>query len=279
MHAHKDNLPVVAVKLNGAGPYDFLVDTGATVTVVDPALFAELGLKAEGAMKITTAAGATTYSRSRVKEVSVEGLAVEDVKVIGMNAVSGARGILGENFLQHFDLLIDNQHRKITLDAGSELAESFDGERLPITFTEPTGGGAVRSRPMVSLKVPAYSSRPVKLLLDSGVDQVMLTGRGTMQPVAPGNVRLVKTVNGPMTCTSGEDKLDWGKTTMHGVTLVTCESSVANALEEDGLLPTAIFKQIFISHGGAYAIVNPGKRKAGLQEVVAADPLIAGLLR
>src|SRR5437899_305060 len=39
---------IVPVTINHTGPYDFLVDTGAQVTTVDPALAAELHLKIEG---------------------------------------------------------------------------------------------------------------------------------------------------------------------------------------------------------------------------------------
>ena len=276
MRPYKDTRAVVAVKLNGAGPYDFLVDTGANVTVLDAGLFAELGLKAEGATKQTTSAGVNTISLATVEEVAVAGLTVRGVKVIASKNLPGVRGILGENFLQHFDILIDNQRREITLDAGSRLAGSFDGERLAIDFGAHAVGTELGGRPTVSVSVPAYGAHPVKLLLDSGADRVTLTGSGTMQPKTSGNVYMVSTVNGSMTCTSGENRLDWGKTSMRGLTLLTCESAAARA--QDGLLPTAIFKQIFISHAGSYAIVNPAKRKAG-QEIAAADPLIAKGLR
>ena len=39
MRPYNGRRPVVAVKVNGAGPYDFMVDTGATVTVLDTSLF------------------------------------------------------------------------------------------------------------------------------------------------------------------------------------------------------------------------------------------------
>src|SRR5260370_25888498 len=39
---------VVPVTINHTGPYDFLVDTGAQVTSVDPALSSELHLRIEG---------------------------------------------------------------------------------------------------------------------------------------------------------------------------------------------------------------------------------------
>src|SRR5258707_14775227 len=39
---------IVRVTVNHTGPYDFLVDTGSQVTIVDPALAAELHLRIEG---------------------------------------------------------------------------------------------------------------------------------------------------------------------------------------------------------------------------------------
>jgi predicted aspartyl protease len=129
MRPSKGARTVVAVKLNGAGPYDFMVDTGATVTVLDIALFHELGLQAEGSSGVTSSAGVTNQIRSVVKEVALDCLSSQNIAVVSMKSpVAGSddravRGILGENFLRHFDILFDNQHRKITLDEVADLAD------------------------------------------------------------------------------------------------------------------------------------------------------------
>src|SRR6202030_1766920 len=44
---------IIPVKINHTGPYDFLVDTGAQVTTVDPALAAELHLRTQGTVGVT----------------------------------------------------------------------------------------------------------------------------------------------------------------------------------------------------------------------------------
>ena len=54
------SLVVVPVKINHSGPYDMVVDTGAQVTTIDPALSAELHLPADGTAGVI---GAGVYGR------------------------------------------------------------------------------------------------------------------------------------------------------------------------------------------------------------------------
>jgi hypothetical protein len=86
MRPYKGARSVVAVKLNGVGPFDLMVDTGATVTVLDPALFDELGLRAEGSSLITSAGGITNQARSVVKEVTLDGLSAQNIAVVRMKS-------------------------------------------------------------------------------------------------------------------------------------------------------------------------------------------------
>src|ERR1700685_3713928 len=82
MRPYKGIRAVVAVKVNGAGPYDFMVDTGATIPVLDTALFHELGLQARGSSRIVSAAGVTNQVLSQVNEITLDGLSVQNVKVV-----------------------------------------------------------------------------------------------------------------------------------------------------------------------------------------------------
>jgi predicted aspartyl protease len=115
MRPYKGARAVVAVKVNGAGPYEFIVDTGATITVLDKALFHELGLQAMGSSRIVSSAGVTNQILSQVKEITLDGLSVQNIKVVSMQSplqgsdYRAVRGVLGENFLRHFDILFDIQ--------------------------------------------------------------------------------------------------------------------------------------------------------------------------
>jgi predicted aspartyl protease len=261
--------------LNGAGPYDFMVDTGATVTVLDTALFQELGLPVEGSSRITSSAGVTNQIRSVVKEVALDGLSAQNIAVVSMKSpVAGfderaVRGILGENFLRHFDILIDNQHRKMTLDAVADLADSLAGERLPITFPPLPRDDENRYRPMISVKVEA--SGHANVLLDSAATELILLRRGN-QLKGFGDTR-VTTVNGRLTCQSTKGRVFLGKGTVSDLPIVSCQGASVKENESQGLLPTVVFKQIFISHAGSYAIVNPAKRSSIPAEIAIVRPL------
>src|ERR1700748_1758827 len=43
---------VLAVSINHSGPYDFLLDTGTQITMVDPSLAAELDLKTQDSARV-----------------------------------------------------------------------------------------------------------------------------------------------------------------------------------------------------------------------------------
>src|SRR3954454_12769533 len=49
-------LLIIPVKINQSGPFDFMVDTGSQLNVIDPALAAELNLKSQGTVGLVATA-------------------------------------------------------------------------------------------------------------------------------------------------------------------------------------------------------------------------------
>src|SRR5260370_30895550 len=49
-------LLVIPVKINHSGPFDFMVDTGSQLNVIDPALAAQLDLKSQGTVGLVATA-------------------------------------------------------------------------------------------------------------------------------------------------------------------------------------------------------------------------------
>src|ERR1700743_3420525 len=60
---------IVPVTVNGHGPYDFMLDTGSTVTAVDRELGQELALQAEGQGTVTTLTQHLSASIALVRQV------------------------------------------------------------------------------------------------------------------------------------------------------------------------------------------------------------------
>jgi hypothetical protein len=71
--------------VNGNGPYDFVVDTGSTTTIVDSSLFQELGLRQQSAIFVSASPpeqDARVYRWTRASKVSVGGLALSNLELV-----------------------------------------------------------------------------------------------------------------------------------------------------------------------------------------------------
>ena len=70
-------LVVIPVKINGAGPFDFMVDTGSQITVIDPSLAAELSLKAQGRVGLVSVASFAQASATVLDTLEADSKVVE----------------------------------------------------------------------------------------------------------------------------------------------------------------------------------------------------------
>jgi len=116
---------VVSAYLGGRGPYDLILDTGATFTCVDDALARELGLR-ERAGAIGAGVGVGGAGRVRLyalDSIRVGAATAIDLTVCGLDlaalrAVSpDTRGLLGLNFLKSFRVALDFERRVVRLES------------------------------------------------------------------------------------------------------------------------------------------------------------------
>ena len=129
-------LLVIPVRINQSGPFDFMVDTGSQFNVIDLALAASLQVKAEGTIGVIATA---TYSQASVAaldslEVGSHLVSKPMVMIQDLGAIQAAdpkiRGVLGENFLVHFDVLIDYRRGLLCLGQTSVMENDVRGERF-----------------------------------------------------------------------------------------------------------------------------------------------------
>ncbi len=97
-----------------------LIDTGASLTVLDSAAAQLLGLDEFDAlqrMQMNTANGVTEALLYRIDSMALGVFAVSsiDIAVVEHLEISGASGLLGMNFLQHFEFRIDQSDAQLFL--------------------------------------------------------------------------------------------------------------------------------------------------------------------
>jgi hypothetical protein len=261
---------IVPVTINKNGPYDFLVDTGAQITTVDPTLAKALDLKIEGTTGII---GVGNYARTEFTTLdSVQGgsevveqvmAVIQDLGQI-QSADARVRGVLAGNFLEHFGLLIDYRQRLICLDKGDELEAKVKGQHIGLV-TEPDPGkrSPTPQTLAVAVRLSGMGKESLVLRLDSGINVPLL------YPSA-GTAHMLETGTAPLRSrgTDGADhafavlarqEVHIGPHTLHEIPFVTPvggTTSIARP-EADGLLPTALFQRAYINYAHHYVVLEP----------------------
>ena len=260
---------IVNVRINGSGPYDFLLDTGCAKTMVDRKLADQLGLPRLGEKTVTGMLASARMSVVHVNSLSVAGATVPGGDIFSSDypatVTSKVRGVLGEDFLQNFDLLIDYRHQSIRLETPlGSMAQAAIGEHLPLQLTGVLHGQPTHNRLVVSAHIPELGDSPVQLLLDSGANSPTLfrdslgPGAAQQQPVHAGSFnQWVASSASTRTVRS----LSLGDNSLTNLTLVAISRRAD--VDTDGLVPTSLFHSIFISHQGKFAILNPSFPRAG----------------
>jgi predicted aspartyl protease len=130
----------VEARVNGKGPYTFLVDTGGH-NLLSPRVADELGLRTQGA---AAAAGAgekiETSSYARVREIALGGVKLSDqvgiIQEIYDPAIEGVRvdGMVGFELFRRFAIRTDYAARTMTITDPGRFDPAGAGEATPFKF-------------------------------------------------------------------------------------------------------------------------------------------------
>ena len=112
----------VPVYINGKGPYDFVLDTGAGNTVVTPEMASTIGLEAKPVQGIARGLGGDVQLElAAVDELSVGAAKIShsQVVVLDLSKVSPKgklieNGIIGYDFLRNFETVIDYPNKQFS---------------------------------------------------------------------------------------------------------------------------------------------------------------------
>jgi hypothetical protein len=266
----QSSIIVIPIEINHSGPYDFIVDTGAQVTTVEPRLASELHLKNEGTAGV---GGVATFARlayAKLGLIEAAGHSVANSIVVIQElaqlktADPRIRGILAANFIEHFDVLIDNGQKIMCLDESGTLAAALKGEH--IALAEPRGSqrDLPFTRPiLVSASLSAVEGAPVLLRLDSGSNALLLYAddsrlRKEIKNPRPALTRFVNGVEQSFGILPPQD-VHVGKQSLKHVSFAMPLNAIGIGPQprEDGLLPTIAFQRVFISCSGGYVSLDP----------------------
>jgi hypothetical protein len=170
-------------------------------------------------------------------------------------------GILGEDFLERFDLLLDYRHHVIELQSGDgPLTESGVDERLPIRLQGMMEDGPVVGRLIGFAHALELGRTNVSLQLDSGVNSLVMFGGP--QSLGAGAIQQNLDIGGSVQSSTGVSvysttikQLWFGSKVVRNITAFA--PPARPGMDTDGLMPTSAFSSIFISHSQKFVIFDP----------------------
>jgi hypothetical protein len=263
------SLIIVPVEINHTGPYDFMVDTGAQITTVDPALAAALHLKTQGAAGVIGVGHYTRAPLTQLDSVQAGPHTVDTVLAViqdpGQVKATDprVRGILGSNFLEHFDVLIDYPHGLLCMDEGKLMQANVKGARIALaTAPHPERDLSFTDRLIIPVNVSGIKAQ-LFMKLDSGSNAPMLYEAGkeltrALFVSAPLRTRATDGIEREFAVLPPQN-VQVGAHVLHRVPFVAPLDAGKDApkLDVDGLLPTVLFQRVYISYADHYAVLDP----------------------
>lgn len=270
-HSLERSQIAISVTVNGAGPYEFMVDTGSQITIIEPSLAADLHLQPQATIGVGSVVSNAKADLVVPDLIEAGPYAVHQplVAVISLAQVQAlnphVRGILGETFLAHFDLLIDHAHKILCFDDAKRMQEDVHGERVPLVeqpnrqsdlpFTQPV---------LISVHLPGDGSRGTVLNLDSGTNVPLLYANHLEAPpwLQKNHARQGSVVGGGAAASFAvmpTQQVRIGTRIVRQIAFLTPVNTgcIVAKRGEDGLLPTVLFKRVFISYANQFVIFDP----------------------
>ncbi len=121
------NRMTVPVMINGSGPYQFIVDTGASRSVISAELAAKLALPAGKSTLISTMSGVDRVSTVLISTLQVSNKIVKNITAPALLTRNlGADGILGLDSLENTQVTIDFRANVMTVNSSTKATQAPD---------------------------------------------------------------------------------------------------------------------------------------------------------
>jgi hypothetical protein len=259
---------VLALSIDHTGPYNFLLDSGAQITMIDPSLATALHLDTQGRAEVVGVGSGESAAYAQLDLVEAGSHSVANQKVLVQDLQNlhspdlHLQGILGEDFLEQFDLLIDNAHRLLCLDDSAAMRAEVKGPHIPLVVTaDADEAGAMPGLLLITVQLSG-GLRPVRLVLDSGVNELILFNSSQYMLARPSHDVLLsgRGVDGaqPTLSVLPPQDVKIGSLKLPGVAFLSTTTNKDSYVKEfDGVLTTGLFRRVFIDHADRFAVLEP----------------------
>lgn len=236
--AHRE--PIVKVRVNGEGPYDFVLDTGSSHSAVAKRLAGAIGGPAVATAAVTSSVGTGTCVVVALAGVEVGPETAADVlaSVVNDDLIDGSgriQGIIGQDVLAARRYTIDFGNRRITWHKrpiAPQTALTF-----PLRL--------VRERFQIELP---QSGSTLSLVPDSGAEGLVLYARRDRRlpqlTALPGRMWLSTITERRSVRRVSVDELRVGAAALRDVPGVLVDPYDGDPSAGDGLLPLALFARV-----------------------------------
>jgi hypothetical protein len=184
---------------------------------------------------------------------------LQNLQATGLNI----QGVLGEDFLEQFDMLIDNAHSLLCLDDSAAMRAEVKGSHIALVEPAQTPGDAQLLKSLIVVAKLSDGMRPIRLKLDSGSNVPFLYntsdymalglfhgaslqgggangGQHTFKALPPQNVKM-------------------GSVEISKVPFITLAGAQKDTRTSDfdGLLTMGLFKRVFVDHADHFVVLEP----------------------
>jgi hypothetical protein len=253
---------VLPVMINGHGPFNFLFDSATTTTIIDPQLAKLLELQTSSSnTPLITLAGNRSLPWTKLDSFNLGNIQLNDLPSIIaditeiQNASPNIKGVIGANASTQFNYFIEYDKNTFHTEQIDEIAGQLSGTLIQ------TMRDAGRS--LITVTDP-HTQRKSLLVLDSAIPEIILFNKSKdtldFKPLSASNpTKELGTTNGN---TSARPVILKELTISNDLTITKnpaylVQDPVNDTRPEHGLLPTRLFRSIYVNNRESIIMLNP----------------------
>src|SRR5213595_3809152 len=176
-------LILLPVRVNGDGPFEFILDTGAGTSLLSSDLAKKLNIKIISTKEGQSAGGKISVSLAKVDSLAIGQAKLDDLDVglVDLSHIAKAIGTridgdIGYNFLKHFRIAIDYHDCEIRFDEPRRIERLGRSSKAEVPMRL-----ASLAKPLVLVDVHANGRGPFQFAIDTGTSTTAISPESAKQ--------------------------------------------------------------------------------------------------